>query len=134
MHSGEDDSSPYITSHHHNGPYNGSLASSASSSSASIWSDAASQSSDDSSSSSISQDSHYATSATSNVSCLPSTATWKNQLEAAVQAPTELRQHPRRTSIGSATRSGCPPSLVRQNDRKVSFVDSLVGKISPAYG
>ncbi|KAL7918838.1 hypothetical protein ACQKWADRAFT_228117 [Trichoderma austrokoningii] len=39
--------------------------------------------------------------------------------------PAELRQNPRRTaSSGSA--SGCPPSLVRQSDRKVNFVDSLV--------
>lgn len=41
----------------------------------------------------------------------------------------ELRQNPRRTQRGSA-RARPPPSLVSQNDRKVSFVDRLVGKLS----
>lgn len=42
-----------------------------------------------------------------------------------VVAP-ELRQNPRRTSTGPITRSGCPPRLLHQQDRKVNFVDSLV--------
>jgi hypothetical protein len=37
-----------------------------------------------------------------------------------------LRQNPRRTS---AARPVCPPALVRQSDRKVNFVDSLVGML-----
>src|SRR5215469_11558420 len=37
----------------------------------------------------------------------------------------ELRQNPRRSSISS---NRGPPSLIRQNERKGQFVDSLVGK------
>jgi hypothetical protein len=37
-----------------------------------------------------------------------------------------LRQNPRRSSSTSTTRTGCPPALLRQSDRKVNFVDSLV--------
>ncbi|GAO18330.1 hypothetical protein UVI_02032820 [Ustilaginoidea virens] len=41
--------------------------------------------------------------------------------------PAELRRNPRRTAPGShGSRGGCPPALVRQSDRKVNFVDSLV--------
>lgn len=43
------------------------------------------------------------------------------------------RQHPRRTQRLSSYESQCPrppPSLVRQSDRKDSFVDSLVGKLT----
>lgn len=43
-----------------------------------------------------------------------------------VVAP-ELRQHPRRTA-SSTTCARQPPSLVRQSERRVSFVDNLVGK------
>lgn len=39
--------------------------------------------------------------------------------------PTEQRQHPRRCPLA---RNQKPPSLVRQDDRKVNFVESLVGK------
>ena len=47
-----------------------------------------------------------------------------------VQVPvtTELRRNPRRTSHSVTSRTGCPPSLPRQSDRKGSFVDNLVGK------
>lgn len=41
--------------------------------------------------------------------------------------PSELRQNPRRSAGGSRAR-GCPPTLVRQSDRKVNFVDNLVGR------
>lgn len=40
-------------------------------------------------------------------------------------APMEQRQHPRRSSTTSNHRP--PPQLVRQCDRKVNFVDCLVG-------
>ena len=43
--------------------------------------------------------------------------------EAAV--PAEQRQHPRRSS--STTSSRAPPALVRQCERKVNFVECLVG-------
>ena len=39
--------------------------------------------------------------------------------------PKEQRQHPRRNSLARSQR---PPTLVRQDDRKVNFVESLVGK------
>ncbi len=143
MNCGDDDSSPpYITSY--NGPYSSSLASSASSSSASVWSDVASQSSDDSSihSSGISSeseisDSYCCTSQPPSYQPIQQnicdqgvtvTASWPKSILASV-AP-EQRQHPRRTSGGPVARSGCPPSLVRQCDRKVNFVDSLVGKLT----
>jgi hypothetical protein len=150
MNCSDDDSSPpYITSYR-NGPYSSSVASSASSSTASIWSDAASQSSDDSSVTGTSDSESaeafcpYQSTASSfkSSSHLPceqsnSVATYwpKHKLPAEVapeqhhQQQQQQRQHPRRTSIGAQARSGPPPSLVRQCDRKVSFVDSLVGKI-----
>lgn len=44
--------------------------------------------------------------------------------------PPELRQNPRRTNQtgGPSTGSKPPPSLVRQSERKVSFVDNLVSE------
>lgn len=135
---GDDDLSPPYISQYHDGPYNSALSSSASSSAASIWSDAASQSSDDSSVHSsvassdsestesccyISQQEHQTViseQGVAAVSCWPKTAT---------NVAPGPRPHPRRTS-GTIARSGCPPALVRQCDRKVNFVDSLVGKIT----
>jgi hypothetical protein len=115
-------------------PYSSSIASSASSSSASVWSSGSSQSSDDSSvNGPLDPDSDSCcdrslpappTSALDETSCPAITTLWPKHL-----LPTEgaaPRSHPRRTSV-SSTRAG-PPSLVRQCDRKVSFVDSLVGK------
>jgi hypothetical protein len=139
MHCGEDDSSPYITSYR-NGPYSSSIASSASSSSASVWSDASSQSSDDSSTTADSEilDTYcctsqpqpsFITSSTTYEQTSSNATSWPNQQATAeVPQPPELRQHPRRTSAGATSRTGCPPALVRQCDRKVNFVDSLVGK------
>ena len=45
----------------------------------------------------------------------------------------EYRQHPRRTRLQPELHNGSnaprpPPSLVRQSERKVNFVDSLVGE------
>lgn len=134
MNCGEDDSPPYITSYR-NGPYSSSIASSASSSTASVWSDVASQSSDDSSVTGSSDNE------TSETYCCPSqpapsfaceqgisVATYWPRHKVQVEVAPAQRQHPRRTSVGSTTRTGCPPTLVRQCDRKVNFVDSLVGK------
>lgn len=42
--------------------------------------------------------------------------------------PPELRKNPRRTSAACSSSRGCPPTLFRQVDRKVEFVDKLVGK------
>ncbi|KAJ9133934.1 G1/S-specific cyclin pas1 [Coniochaeta hoffmannii] len=40
--------------------------------------------------------------------------------------PPELRKNPRRTSAATSASRGCPPTLSRQVDRKVEFVDKLV--------
>jgi hypothetical protein len=129
MHCGEDDSPPYITSYR-NGPYSSSVASFASSSKESIWSDASSQSSDDSSAPDTDISEPYCLTTSQPA---PSFTTSKNAVASYwpkqkinVEVAQDQRQHPRRTSV--TARSGCPPSLVRQCDRKVSFVDSLVGK------
>jgi hypothetical protein len=134
MNCGEDDSPPYITSYR-NGPYSSSIASSASSSTASVWSDTASQSSDDSSVTGSSSDNeasetYYCTSqpAPSFTSCEQriSVPTYWPKHKVQVEVAPAQRQHPRRTSVGSTTRTGCPPTLIRQSDRKVNFDDSLV--------
>jgi hypothetical protein len=120
-------SSALLTSLHNDdtsyGPY---LTDSASASSASTWSDASSQHSDDASSSASSSDSDSC-----DTNC-QSQQTWslkpllQNAQPCASQVPAELRQNPRRTCHGVVSRSGCPPPLVRQGDRKVNFVDNLV--------
>ncbi|KAF5872935.1 putative g1 s-specific cyclin protein [Botrytis fragariae] len=133
MHCGEDDSSPYTS--FHNGPYSSSIASSASSSTSSVWSDAASQASDNSSITSASSDSEPPYFCANQLP-LPAIAIdiceknnitkfWPQQRLPVEIAPEE-RQNPRRTSVGSSTRTGRPPTLIRQADRKVNFVDSLV--------
>ncbi|KAJ8067185.1 hypothetical protein OCU04_004549 [Sclerotinia nivalis] len=133
MNCGEDDSSPYTS--FHNGPYSSSIASSASSSTSSVWSDAASQSSDNSSITSASSDSEppyfCANQLPPPITAIniceknPITKFWPQQRLPVEIAPEE-RQNPRRTSVGSSTRTGRPPTLIRQADRKVNFVDSLV--------
>ncbi|KEZ39333.1 Cyclin [Scedosporium apiospermum] len=108
-------------------------------SSGSDWSDASSQSSFESvassswslrSSSSI--DSICAAARTDS-SCdplarqpLPSVAAVTAAAAASDVVPPELRQNPRRTNSGLTSRTGCPPKLVHQHDRKVNFVDNLV--------
>ncbi|KAI8966106.1 hypothetical protein F5Y11DRAFT_343798 [Daldinia sp. FL1419] len=132
----DQDSLDYINSSQ-NGPYNSSIASSASSSSASVWSESSSQASDDTSLSICTSDAlercdSYAyirrsMPSQSDVLCnqvVPTTC-WTGQPQQ-TEIPQELRQNPRRTSSSATSRSGCPPSLIRQSDRKVNFVDSLV--------
>ncbi|KAL6896306.1 hypothetical protein GGI43DRAFT_385849 [Trichoderma evansii] len=120
-----------------------SYSSSASSSlaSASVWSgsDTASQTSDDASISTTSSDNDswqsvflYQASSTANQAIRRHPEARNQQQQSAPipipipAVPAELRQNPRRTASSSAS-SGChPPSLVRQSDRKVNFVDSLV--------
>ncbi|PQE05035.1 G1 S-specific cyclin Pcl5 protein [Rutstroemia sp. NJR-2017a BBW] len=138
MNCAEEDSPPYITSYQ-NGPYSSSIASSASSSTSSVWSDASSQTSDDTSSiSNASSDSEIPESYCCTSQPPPSfttaisvceknpIATFWPKHRIPVEVAPEQRQNPRRTSVGSTTRTGCPPSLIRQSDRKVNFVDSLV--------
>jgi hypothetical protein len=111
-------------------PYNSSLAGSASSSSTSIWSDAGSQSSDDSSFSSNS-DSDSCESYCYSKRTRPAETLLKYCQRApqvpAEAVPAQLRQNPRRTLTGPHSRAACPPALIRQSDRKVNFVDNLVG-------
>jgi hypothetical protein len=49
--------------------------------------------------------------------------------------PSELRTHPRRTNsnASSAPSARPPPCLLRQSERKVNFVDNLVGKSGPPH-
>lgn len=102
-------------------PYNPSLAATASTSSASVWSDTSSQASDDTSLSGASSDSESCDSY-----CLSKQTSCES-----VALPAELRQNPRRTAPGAHSRV-CPPPLVRQSDRKVNFVDNLVGMFNLA--
>lgn len=114
--------SPASVSNLHYAPYSSSLATSASASSTSIWSDSSSQTSDDSSSSAPTSDSDSCESF-----CFQKPTTNASQKLAHVETvPLELRQNPRRSSSSSTSRHGCPPTLVRQTDRKVNFVDNLV--------
>lgn len=128
MNCSQDDSPPFIISYR-KGPYRSSIASSASSSSNSVWSDASSQSSDDSSicgaysADSESSDTYCYTAQEQGTAA--AAAYWQKPRRAADVAP-EQRQNPRRTSLGTQGRTGCPPSLVRQCDRKINFVDGLV--------
>lgn len=121
-----------------------SYSSSASSSltSASVWSgsDTASQTSDDASISTTASDNDswqsvflYQASSTANQAIRRRPEALNQQQQSAPipipipAVPAELRQNPRRTASSSGS-SGChPPTLVRQADRKVNFVDSLVG-------
>ncbi|TGO58179.1 hypothetical protein BOTNAR_0186g00080 [Botryotinia narcissicola] len=134
MHCGEDDLSLYTS--FCNGSYSSSIASSASSSTSSVWSDAASQASDNSSITSASSDSEPPYFCATQQLPLPAIAIdiceknnitkfWPQQRLPVEIAPEE-KQNPRRTSGGSSTRTGRPPTLIRQADRKVNFVDSLV--------
>ncbi|PNP48709.1 hypothetical protein TGAMA5MH_00163 [Trichoderma gamsii] len=110
-----------------------SYSSSASSSlaSASVWSgsDTASQTSDDASTSTTSSDSDPWQSVFLQAIRRRPEAPSQQQQTAPIPipaVPAELRQNPRRTASSSSS-SGChPPSLIRQSDRKVNFVDSLV--------
>lgn len=113
-------------------PYNSSISSSASASASSVWSgsDTTSQTSDDASGS-ISSDSdschsYFSSQESSTTTRRPDLLTKQRQQQQQA-VPVELRQNPRRTAA-AAGGAGCPPpSLVRQSDRKVNFVDSLVG-------
>ena len=135
-------------------PYAATLSSSASSSTSSVFSDAASQASSASSTSShsnwdseewSSRNQAGPTSAVDPASlaafqpisrvstypqCQPSACREAAQeglpsLRTEFLAPVEQRQHPRRSSTTINQRP--PPQLVRQSDRKVNFVDCLVG-------
>jgi PHO85 cyclin-5 len=121
----------FIPSIHHHAVYNSSIASSASTSTASVWSNASSQSSDDTSISANSSDyESVPTNSYPKYVSYDGLATQQRE-QAQIQsqaelAPSELRRNPRRSA--PYTRGGCPPTLAKQTDRKVNFVDSLVGR------
>lgn len=124
---GEHNSSYLTTSSLENGPYSSSLASSASSSSSSVWSETSSQTSYTSIQSTSDSEHCDAT-----YQSLPSqrlddyAQEWALRLQT-VEVPERLRQNSRRTRNSAINRNG-PPSLTRQSDRKVNFVENLVGK------
>lgn len=117
------------------GPYEPSIASSASSSQTSVFSDASSAQS--SVASSISddfrstqedaRDRYCATSQPKHIVDTQLSQAGHQQLSYAdvTSVPAQQRQHPRRSSLARNQR---PPPLVRQADRKVNFVDNLVGE------
>jgi hypothetical protein len=119
-------------------PYASSVSSSASSSSSSVFS----------------LDGHSTQSSISSTATNPVDVAWENEGEQSLPAraslpslrgpvppkldaavPPELRKHPRRTSTYVAQSNGAPcarppPCLMRQSERKVNFVDNLVGTAS----
>ncbi|KAM0333439.1 hypothetical protein ACHAQA_002101 [Verticillium albo-atrum] len=116
----DNDSSAFITttissSSYLNDPYSSSLDSTGSASSASAWSAASSQSSTDTS--------PTASSDSDSCDSYPTVRPSAPGVQAPVAIPAELRQNPRRSN-GAGARA--PPALVRQSDRKVNFVDTLV--------
>ncbi|KUI60156.1 G1/S-specific cyclin pas1 [Cytospora mali] len=116
--------SPVFVPAYRNVLYTSSLASSATASSASVSSDASSQSSDDTTTSSLTDYSDSCNYLSRSRQTFPQTS--DATLRSSAGLPQGLRQNPRRTSNSSTTRSGCPPTLVRQAERKLNFVDNLV--------
>lgn len=139
---------PYLgTASPRSHPYAPSLSSSASSSTSSVFSEAASQTSNSTSLSSswgadewssvsrpVISSSLASLAPISRVSTFPQyQAPCRDlapervlpPLRPELSLPVEQRQHPRR-SLSTISRQ--PPQLVRQCDRKVNFVDCLVGK------
>lgn len=117
--------SPVFVTAYRNVLYTSSLASSATASSVSVCSDASSQlSADYSTTSSLTDYSDYLPQSRPSLSQQSSCAS----LRSSSVLPQGLRQNPRRTSGSATSRTGCPPPLVRQVERKHNFVDNLVGK------
>ncbi len=118
----------YVPTTNQYATYNNILTSSVSTTN-STWSDTASLYSDDTSVFSTS-DSDSCDPCYRKPAATVQTANYRSALTKAVVSealPKELRQNPRRSGSGSRARGACPPALVRQCDRKVNFVDSLVG-------
>ncbi|KAI0203300.1 hypothetical protein F4808DRAFT_458069 [Astrocystis sublimbata] len=105
-----------------NDPYNHSLALSASSPLTSVFSEASSQVSDNTSISTSDSDSEYCNSYHVSHHIKPSQAAHLPVLNQSTECAQVFRKNPRR----SGTARNGPPTLARQSDRKVIFVDSLV--------
>ncbi|KAI0913790.1 hypothetical protein F4823DRAFT_502819 [Ustulina deusta] len=125
----EHDSLSYTTASFEDGPYNSSLASSASSSSTSVFSEPSSLISDTTSISTTSDsyqcDPCFYSQRSSFCRVESVSGRSRSGQPQQVEGAQALRQNPRRTSNSSVTRNG-PPTLARQCDRKVNFVDNLV--------
>ena len=125
--------SSQLSASHHAHPYASSISSSASSSSSSVFS----------------LDCVSSQSSISSTSTNPVDVIWENENNSQLGSgtrprafakgpvskvdgvvPPELRTHPRRTNSysSSAPSARPPPCLLRQSERKVNFVDNLVGK------
>ena len=135
---------PFSTSTVETYPYEPSIASSASSSVSSVFSDTASQTSSTSSTSQTENDEASSDRPNLQVANEAASTTFfpgvfrgqqqalsaKNagiSIQVPAPVPAEQRQHPRRCSLAGGQR---PPPLVRQTERKVNFVDNLVGKLT----
>jgi hypothetical protein len=129
--------SSHLTASHHAHPYASSISSSASSSSSSVFSlDCVSSQSSISSTSTNPVDVIWENEGISqlagrnpNGACARAYAKGPAPKVDGV-VPPELRTHPRRTNSysSSAPSARPPPCLLRQSERKVNFVDNLVGK------
>ncbi|KJZ75794.1 hypothetical protein HIM_04951 [Hirsutella minnesotensis 3608] len=110
--------------------YNSSISSSASAFSTSVWSDTTSpdevstsaNTSDSDSCGSLCQGRRAFRGIVDDGSAFPRP---ELRREPGPVAP-ELRANPRRTAAGAHSRLAAPPVLVRQSDRRINFVDSLV--------
>lgn len=126
--------SSQLTASHHAHPYSSSI-SSASSSSSSVFSlDCVSQSSI-SSTSTNPVDVIWENEGNSQLGRIPNGVCPRAYAKVPASkvdgvVPPELRMHPRRTNSysSSAPSARPPPCLLRQSERKVNFVDNLVGK------
>lgn len=123
---------PYQTSLRGGRPYESSVASSALSSQFSVFSDPLSAQS--SIASSVSDDFPRSQDDLRDRLCTQAQFQHQSKLDlvdsrpsyaAITSASAEQKHHPRRTSFARNQR---PPPLVRQCERKISFVDNLVGK------
>ncbi|KAI1359224.1 hypothetical protein F5Y08DRAFT_85910 [Xylaria arbuscula] len=126
----EHDSLKYTINSSQDGPYNSSLASSASSSATSVFSEPSSLTSEisllsTSSDSSYQSDSYFQSQQPSFCRVDSLCSQLRTVRPQQVEVAQSLRQNPRRTSNNSVSRNG-PPTLARQSDRKLNFVDGLV--------
>ena len=121
----------HLTASHHAHPYASSISSSASSSSSSVFSLDCVSSSSISSTSTNPVDVIWENEGQGrNTGALPRAMPKGLAPKADGVVPSELRTHPRRTNsyASSAPSARPPPCLLRQSERKVNFVDNLVGK------
>lgn len=121
----------HMTASHHAHPYASSISSSASSSSSSVFSlDCVSSSISSTSTNPVDVIWENEEQGRNTNGALPRAMPKGPAPKADGVVPSELRTHPRRTNsyASSAPSARPPPCLLRQSERKVNFVDNLVGK------